>query len=284
MTQTLNIYQALALVMKKVRSVAKRDKNTSPYSGGYNFRGVDAVVNAVGPKLREVGVIVVPIVEESSYGTVEVGQKRTLMGHARVTVTYRFYGPDGTHLDCRVPGEAMDSGDKAMSKAMSVAFRTALIQALCLPTDEPDPDASSYERSAPATPEDYRDRALNLNATKEDLRRLYAEVMRVGHGATAVVDEHGDRVSLSHLIHRRGQEAPDGLPRNKDGSVSRSKASDEDLAKAGTMTKAEMRAHNKLVKDVQETPPAERTKDADLFDPWANPPAEPPNGQRGGRP
>lgn len=42
----------------------------------------------------------------------------------------------------------MDSGDKATAKAMSVAFRTALLQALCLPTDEIDPDAESYERSS----------------------------------------------------------------------------------------------------------------------------------------
>jgi hypothetical protein len=42
----------------------------------------------------------------------------------------------------------MDSGDKATAKAMSVAFRTALLQSLSLPTDEVDPDAHSYERSS----------------------------------------------------------------------------------------------------------------------------------------
>jgi hypothetical protein len=31
---------------------------------------------------------------------------------------------------------------------MSVAFRTALLQSLSLPTDEVDPDATSYERSS----------------------------------------------------------------------------------------------------------------------------------------
>ena len=41
----------------------------------------------------------------------------------------------------------MDAGDKATAKAMSVAFRTALLQSLCLPTDDIDPDAQSYERS-----------------------------------------------------------------------------------------------------------------------------------------
>jgi hypothetical protein len=38
-----------------------------------------------------------------------------------------------THIKTTVVGEAMDSGDKATAKAMSVAFRTALLQALCTP-------------------------------------------------------------------------------------------------------------------------------------------------------
>lgn len=278
MSEPLNIYQAFAQVMKKVRNVAKRDQNSH---GGYWFRGVDAVVNAVGPKLRDVGVIVVPIVEDSSYDTVEVGRNRTLMGHAQVTVTYRFYGPDGSHIDCRVPGEAMDSGDKAMSKAMSVAFRTALIQALCLPTDEPDPDGITYERSAAKTVEDYRSEALNLNATKEDLKRLYREVSRAGLIPQATVDEAGNQVRLGDLIVRRGQEAPDGLPRNKDGSVSRSKLTDEEKAAAGLMTNAEVRAHNKLSKETIANPKlAERSDSAELFDPFATVPASPNGGEQ----
>ncbi len=42
----------------------------------------------------------------------------------------------------------MDSGDKATAKAMSVAYRIALIQALNAPTGDPDPDTQTYERSA----------------------------------------------------------------------------------------------------------------------------------------
>ncbi|NJP24403.1 hypothetical protein FLW53_09345 [Microbispora sp. SCL1-1] len=283
MTDTpMNAVQALAKVKRAVGAVAKKDRNTQQ---GFAFRGVESVVNAVGPHLDRIGVVVMPVLESSTYDTVEVGKNRTLMGHVRVEVTYRFYGPDGTsYVDARVPGEAMDSGDKAASKAMAVAWRTALIQVLNLRTLDLEPDAQSYERSALATPEDYRDRALNLNATKDDLRRLYAEVSRAGHIQTAVVDEHGDQISLGHLIHRRGQEAPDGLPRNKDGSISRSKATPEQLEAVGTMTPQQMREHNKLVKDVTESAPADRTKDADLFDQWAKQP-EPPaaNGKRGGR-
>ncbi|WP_211370556.1 ERF family protein [Nonomuraea turkmeniaca] len=276
MSEPQNIYQAFALVMKRVRSVAKRDKNDH---GGYVFRGVDAVINAVGPKLREVGVIVVPIVEDSSYGTVEVGRNRTQMGHAQVTVTYRFYGPDGTHIDCRVPGEAMDSGDKAMSKAMSVAFRTALIQALCLPTDEPDPDGATYERSAAKTVEDYRAEALNGNATKQDLERTYREANRAGMLAQLVTDAAGKELRLVDLLIERGKQVPDGLPRNKDRSVSRSKLTDEEKAAAGLMTNAEVRAHGKLERETVANPKkAERLDSSELFDPFATTPPEPNGG------
>lgn len=143
---TPTVCQAMSAVMEEVRSVGKNDRNSSQ---GFKFRGIDAVVNACGPALRNHGVVVVPIVLEHTYGTVTTGRNNTVMGHALVKVEYRFHGPAGDHISAIVMGEAFDSGDKATTKAMSVAFRTALLQALALPTDDADPDASSYERSAP---------------------------------------------------------------------------------------------------------------------------------------
>jgi hypothetical protein len=141
----LPIAQALNEVMKAVGGIAKKDRNQAQ---GFNFRGIDSVVNAVSPQLQKFGVVVVPTVEDYSYDTVEIGRNRTAMGHVKVKVTYTFIGASGDAIKTTVVGEAMDSGDKATAKAMSVAFRTALLQALCLPTDEPDPDATSYERSS----------------------------------------------------------------------------------------------------------------------------------------
>ena len=140
------IQAALAAVMVDVTHVGKEGKNAAQ---GYSFRGIDGVLNAVGPALRRHGVVVMPQLDHVEHVEVEVGKNRTAMRQATVTVRYVFHGPTGDSLDCVVAGEAMDSGDKATSKAMSVAFRTALIQALSLPTDEPDPDEASYER-APA--------------------------------------------------------------------------------------------------------------------------------------
>lgn len=140
------VHEALAAVMAEVTHVGKTGKNTHQ---GYNFRGIDGVLNAVGPALRNHGVLVMPELLSYEAAQVEVGSKRTLQREVTVQVKYLFVGPAGDSLAVVVPGEAMDSGDKATSKAMSVAMRTALIQALALPTDEPDPDESSFER-APA--------------------------------------------------------------------------------------------------------------------------------------
>lgn len=140
------INEALAAVMGEVRAVGKNDRNESQR---FNFRGIDAVVNAVGPALRKHGVLVLPTVQDHSYSTV-TSSRGTPMGHVIVRVQYDFIGPAGDRLICSAVGEAMDVGDKATPKAMSVAFRTALLQSLTLPTDEVDPDAETYERGAPA--------------------------------------------------------------------------------------------------------------------------------------
>lgn len=140
----MEIIKLLSAVMAEVGGVGKNERNAHQ---GFQFRGIDAVVNAVSPALRKHGVVVVPEVLEVSHETVEVGAKRTVQASVHVTVAYKFYAPDGSNITATVAAESMDSGDKATAKAMSVAFRIALLQALCLPTDEPDPDSESYTRS-----------------------------------------------------------------------------------------------------------------------------------------
>ena len=165
---TPTIHAALAAVMIDVGAVSKDGRNESQ---NFNFRGIDAVVNAVGPALRAHGVLTLPIVEDAHYEQVEVGRNRSLMRQCTLKIRWRFVGPAGDYLDAVVVAEAMDSGDKATSKAHSVAYRTALLQVLCIPTDEPDPDASSFSRSDAPEP-------VRLIAT-EDADRL-AAVLNAG--------------------------------------------------------------------------------------------------------
>jgi hypothetical protein len=44
----------------------------------------------------------------------------------------------------------MDSADKATGKAMSSAYKSAIIQAFCIPTSGSDPDAETHELAGPA--------------------------------------------------------------------------------------------------------------------------------------
>lgn len=169
------IQQALAAVMAEVGAVGKDSTNQSQ---GFNFRGVDAVVNAASPRLSTHGIVPAPHVESAHYDTIPTRNGGT-MRQCTLTVRYSFTGPAGDSLDCTVAAEAMDSGDKSTSKAMSVAYRTALIQVLCLRTDEPDPDEATYERAAPPPPvelvtaEEAEHMKALLNGASADDRKAF---------------------------------------------------------------------------------------------------------------
>lgn len=193
--QTISAAQSIMGVMRAVSHVAKRDKNSHQQ---YLFRGIDAVVNAVGPALREVGGFITHDVLEAKY---ERGA--TAKGGATIEVflrvEYSWHGTDGTSVNSVVVSEAMDTSDKATAKAMSVAYRTYLLQILMLPTDEPDPDHDYTERgtaqqsAAPAKPVDpavWTDAAKNA-PTLDDAVKVWQEAKQLvvtGHMAQTVLD------------------------------------------------------------------------------------------------
>lgn len=207
------IQQVLAQVMREVRSVGKEGHNTQQ---GYSFRGIDGVLNALGPAMRKYGVIPTPELLDMESALVEVGIKRTLMRSVTVKVRYTFTGPAGDTRDAIVPGEAMDSGDKAISKAMSVAYRTALIQVFALPTEDRDPDEDSYERAA-ARPAVVIDWAANVEALSGNVDGLLM-LHRIAKAHDA------DEATLAEIVEAgkaaRAAAAPFApLPPAEDGEV-----------------------------------------------------------------
>ena len=142
--------EVIISVMHSVQGVAKKDKNQAQ---GFNFRGIDAVVNAVGPALREAGGFIIPTVMNNLQTTVPSKNGGSL-NVVRLEVKFSIFGSEGEPIEGVVAAEAFDSGDKATAKAMSVAFRTFMLQSFSLPTDEPDPDTQSYEiaQAQPANP------------------------------------------------------------------------------------------------------------------------------------
>ena len=141
-------------VMAEVQGVAKKDKNTAQ---GFNFRGIDAVLNAVGPAFRKHGGYITQSIVSVDYSTMTAKNGGSL-NIVRAIVRFNIFGSEGEPVTGDVAAEAFDSGDKATAKVMSVALRTFLLQVLILPTDEPDPDSQSYELGeqpvgAPSAPE-----------------------------------------------------------------------------------------------------------------------------------
>lgn len=141
--ETLTVHQAWSLVMDQVQTIRKTGRNKTQ---GYDFRGIDEVMSVVGPALRAHNVTVVPTaesVETERYQT----KSEALMQGVIVRMRYTVYGPAGDSFVGSAYGQASDSSDKAIPKAESVAYRVFLLQALTVPTDDPDPDQYSHERA-----------------------------------------------------------------------------------------------------------------------------------------
>ena len=168
---TSQIYADLAKVMRSVDHVGKGDFNSHQK---FNFRGIDGVLNAVGPALREHNVVVYPRLHDVAYEEVKTSGGKASTA-CRVVVDYIFASVDGSTVETRVAAESWDTGDKAMPKAMSVAMRTALIQALALPTDEPDPDSFTYTREAADEKNERMAAKIESAGTVDELRALWAQ-------------------------------------------------------------------------------------------------------------
>lgn len=144
------IYSAIAAVMRETSAISKARQNQQQR---FNFRGIDDVMNELHPTLAKCGVFIVPEVleEHRDQGNTKSGG---LMFYTRQKIKFSFYAEDGSHVDSVVIGEAMDTGDKASNKALSIGFKYACLQVFCIPTeDEKDPDAQSHEMSPGAQQE-----------------------------------------------------------------------------------------------------------------------------------
>lgn len=139
------VYTAFAAAMRDIKAVGKDGKNTQQ---NYNFRGIDGVLNAVGPVFRDHGLFILPEVLDHNL-TATPRQNKSPVISVIIKIRYTIVHEDGSSFSGVTVGEGNDYSDKATSKATSVALRTFLIQSLALPTHDRDPDEDSIERGAP---------------------------------------------------------------------------------------------------------------------------------------
>lgn len=130
------IYEAMPRVAASIGAVSKNRKNVQQ---GYAFRGVDDFMNAAHPALIEHGVTVLPEVIDR---WMEVrdrsgqGGKQGVTVHTVITVRYTFFAADGSSVSAVTVGEAADTADKASNKALSAAYKYALMQTFCIPLED----------------------------------------------------------------------------------------------------------------------------------------------------
>lgn len=128
----MTIYEVLPLITAEVEAIGKSRKNTSQ---NYAFRGVDDVYSALNVLLGKHKVTIVPEVLEFNREERTSSQDKALF-FAVMKVKYTFYAEDGSNVSAIVMGEAMDSGDKAVPKALSMAYKYMAFQVFCIPTEE----------------------------------------------------------------------------------------------------------------------------------------------------
>lgn len=139
------IYKKIIEVMADINAIGKDRRNQQQ---GFQFRGIDDVMNELHGSLAKCGVFVLPNVLEETRTTGKTARGGDMF-YTRLKINFGFYAEDGSHVDAVVIGEAMDTADKASNKALSIGLKYAMLQVFCIPTeDEKDPDAVSPQPAA----------------------------------------------------------------------------------------------------------------------------------------
>lgn len=146
-----HVYTAIAQVMAAM-ATAGISKSRTNEQQGFAFRGIDDVYNSLAAKLVAAQLCVIPRVVART-----VIERTTANGTAlfAVVVDVEFdlvSALDGSKHTARVCGEAMDTGDKASSKALSAAYKYLALQTFCIPTrGDNDADATTHSSILPTT-------------------------------------------------------------------------------------------------------------------------------------
>jgi len=171
----LNLRQKFAEVRRRIGYVQKRGHNER-----FNYSYVTAadIAGAIGDLLAELGVVVIPRLEDISYESAVGRGEATRM--ARVVMAYTFYDVDsGEEIVAKVAGQGLDPGDKAPYKAMTGALKYALLQSFLLATGDDPEDERADSRTALGserliTSEQVRELQGLIEETGTDLERVLA--------------------------------------------------------------------------------------------------------------
>jgi len=169
------VYSAISAVAKEMATtgISKDRRNQQQ---GFNFRGIDQVYNALAPALVNHGLLILPRITERTV-TERTTQKGGVLFYVVVKAEFDFVSTeDGSIHTVTTYGEAMDSGDKATNKAMSIAYKYAAFQAFCIPTEETAIDADAeVHHVKPADADQILAEFTQYASTETDSKKLHEQ-------------------------------------------------------------------------------------------------------------
>lgn len=112
--------------------------------GDYFYRSIDDVLNRLAPLLAAHRLCVLPRVLERS-AVERIGLLDAFLNHVTLKVAFDLISVDDASCHTvEAFGEALDEGDKATAKAMSAAYKSAMLQAFCIPIVGDDSDRGQF--------------------------------------------------------------------------------------------------------------------------------------------
>jgi len=142
----MNVYQCINQVQAALAKTGIAKDRQCQQGASFMYRGIDEVYNTLSPLLSKYGLCILPRIISR-----QCDERKSAKGTALfyVVVEAEFdlvSAEDGTMHIVRSFGEAMDSGDKATNKAMSIAYKNAIFMAFSVPTQgDNDPDSQAHE-------------------------------------------------------------------------------------------------------------------------------------------
>ena len=137
----MKIHDAMLSAMTDIAKLGIRKTSKASLGGAtVNYRGIESAMNEMSGVLIRAGLRVT-----AEYSDLQISDRpRNEDKFTRIVVlrgAFTFTADDDSSVVFACYGEAADTMDKAVTKAQSVAFRTALFQAFVVPTMSIDPEA-----------------------------------------------------------------------------------------------------------------------------------------------
>lgn len=196
---TKNIYQRIIDVMSELDYIQKGDKMVN---GQYRFVSHDQVTSAIHPFLVKHGICCIPTIEK----TEQLGTR------TEVTLRVRFVNIDkpDDFVESIWLGFGIDNGDKGPGKAISYAYKYAILKTFCLETgDDADNDAAVVVRLSKQQKEEL---VKALQGDGPLLKRVLDayKIMDLQDLDPKLFDATLKRINAAHELKKQQQEQANG--------------------------------------------------------------------------